>query len=114
MPWTSSMHNLIFLKDWSSSLLRSAKFSSRTRPFNCSEAILVPCVRETSVLPHCRWLNTLGALMSYHSFLRKGSLAFFLLPFLPPLVRRLFLPTAMVPRRGRPSTFRARRLFLPT
>merc|ERR1719193_1536285 len=90
------MQSLIFLEDWSSSLLRSAKFNSNTRPFNCSEAIFVPCVRETNVFPHCRWVNTLGALMSYHSFFKKGSLAFFLLPFLPPLVRRLFLPTAMV------------------
>merc|ERR1719237_706836 len=89
------MHNFTFFEAWSSSLFRSARLSSRTRPFSCSDAILVPWVLETKVFPHWRWLNTLGALMSYHSFFRNGSLAFFLLPFLPPLVRRLFLPTAM-------------------
>merc|ERR1719454_648305 len=38
--------------------------------------------------------------MSYHSFLRKGSPAFFLPPFFPPLVRRLFLPTAIAAALG--------------
>ena len=33
--------------------------------------------------------------MSYHSFLKNGSPAFFFPPFLPPLVKRLFFPTAM-------------------
>merc|ERR1719356_1307572 len=94
-PWTSSMHNLIFLYDWSSSWLRSARFNARTRPLSSSVAILVPCVRLTRVLPQLRTEKTLGALMSYHSFLRKGSPVFFLPPFLPPLVRRLFLPTAI-------------------
>merc|ERR1719167_595832 len=94
------MHSLTFFEAWSSSLFKSARFSSRTRPFNCSEAILVPCVRETNVFPHWRVAKTLGALMSYHSFFKNGSLAFFLLPFLPPLVRRLFLPTAMATKRG--------------
>jgi hypothetical protein len=46
-------------------------------------------------LPTCLTVNMEGALMSYHSFLRKGSTAFFLPPFLP-LEMRLFLPTAMV------------------
>merc|ERR1740121_1402623 len=99
LPCTSSMQSLTFLYDWSSSLFKSAKFNSRTRPFSCSEAILVPWVLVTSVFPHWRVLNTLGALMSYHSFFRKGSPAFFLPPFLPPLVSRLFLPTAIAPQR---------------
>merc|ERR1719424_1738028 len=94
-PCTSSMQSFTFLDDWSSSMLRSAKFISKTRPFISSEAILVPWVREISVLPQLRTLKTLGALMSYHSFLRKTSPVFFLPPFLPPFVRRLFLPTAM-------------------
>merc|ERR1719491_1278003 len=95
MPCTSSMHNFTFLYDWSSSLFKSAKFSSKTRPLSESDAILVPEVLVTRVLPHWRTLKTLGALMSYHSFFRKGSPAFFLPPFLPPFVNRLFLPTAI-------------------
>merc|ERR1719235_581414 len=94
-PWTSSIQSLIFLYAWSSSLFRSARFTSSTRPFSSSVAIFVPCVLVTRVFPHCLTLNTLGALMSYHSFLRKGSPAFFLPPFFPPLVSRLFLPTAI-------------------
>merc|ERR1712137_754062 len=49
----------------------------------------------TNVLPQLRTEKTLGALMSYHSFFKKTSPAFFLLPFLPPLVNRLFFPTAI-------------------
>ena len=56
---------------------------------------MVPAERVTRVLPTCLTVNMEGALMSYHSFLRNGSTAFFLLPFLP-LEMRLFLPTAMV------------------
>merc|ERR1719401_1156224 len=91
------MQSLIFLNERSSSLFKSARFNSKTRPFNSSVAILVPCVRETSVLPQLRWLKTLGALRSYHSFFRKGSPVFFLPPFFPPFVSRLFLPTAIAP-----------------
>merc|ERR1719420_2875763 len=90
-PCTSSIQRRIFLYAWSSSLLRSARLSSRTRPLRPSEAILVPCVFDTRVLPQLRTLNMLGALMSYHSFLRKGSPVFFFEPFFPPFVRRLFL-----------------------
>merc|ERR1740123_1965388 len=89
------MQSLIFLNAWSSSLLRSARFTSRTRPFSDTLAIFVPCVLVQSVFPQFRTPNMLGALMSYHSFLRKGSPAFFLPPFFPPFVRRLFLPTAI-------------------
>merc|ERR1719216_392027 len=92
------MQSLIFLNAWSSSLLRSARFTSRTRPFSCSLAILVQ-----SVFPQLRIENMLGALMSYHSFLRKGSPAFFLPPFFPPFVRRLFLPTAIATRVSEPQ-----------
>ena len=46
-------------------------------------------------MPTCLTVNMEGALTSYHSFLRKGSTAFFLPPFFP-LDMRLFLPTAMV------------------
>merc|ERR1719229_975732 len=88
------MHSLIFLKDWSS-LLRSARLTSSTLPFSCSEAIFVPCVFEQSVFPQLRIEKVLGALMSYHSFFRKGSPAFFLPPFLPPFVSLLFFPTAI-------------------
>merc|ERR1719401_1644402 len=90
------MQSFTFLYDWSSSLFRSARFSSNTRPLSSSDAIFWPCVLEHNVLPQLRVLKKLGALMSYHSFLRNGSPAFFLPPFLPPpLVKRLFLPTAM-------------------
>lgn len=34
---------------------------------------LVPCVLVTRVLPQLRTLNIVGALMSYQSFLAKGS-----------------------------------------
>ncbi|TMW47733.1 hypothetical protein DOY81_007189, partial [Sarcophaga bullata] len=36
-----------------------------------------------------------GALTSYQSLREKGSTTFFLPPFLPPLERPLFLPTAI-------------------
>ena len=42
----------------------------------------MPCVRVTKVLPQFRTENMDGALISYHSFLRNGSTAFFLPPFL--------------------------------
>merc|ERR1719401_684526 len=90
------MQSFTFLYDWSSSLFKSARFSSNTRPLSSSVAIFVPCVRETNVLPQLRTPKKLGAFTSYHSFLKNGSPAFFLPPFLPPpLVKRLFLPTAM-------------------
>merc|ERR1719183_1576775 len=96
-PWTSSMHNLTFLKAWSSSLFKSARLTSKTRPFNSSVAIFVPVVRVTRVLPQLRVRKGVGALMSYHSFFRKMSPCFFLPPLLPPpLLSFLFLPTAMV------------------
>jgi hypothetical protein len=44
---------------------------------------LVPWVLVTRVLPTLRTLKALGALMSYQSFLLKGSTIFFLPPFLP-------------------------------
>merc|ERR1719230_1478085 len=94
-PWTSSTQRRIFLKPWPASSFRSARLNSHTRPFRESEAIFVPDDLVTSVLPAERTLNIDGALMSYHSFLRKGSTIFFFAPFLP-FVRRLFLPTAIV------------------
>merc|ERR1719456_1770044 len=94
------MQSLIFLYDWSSSAFRSARFNDTTRPFSSSVAIFVPCVRLTRVLPQLRTEKTLGALMSYHSFLRKGSPVFFFPPFLPPFVSRLFLPTAIATTKG--------------
>ena len=51
---------------------------------------LVPFVRVMRVLPQLRLRNMLGALISYHSLRVKGSMIFFLDPFLP-FVRRLFL-----------------------
>ena len=36
--------------------------------------VLVPVVRVTGVLPQLRTLKLAGALMSYHSFFRKGSI----------------------------------------
>merc|ERR1719327_1381788 len=94
-PCTSSTQSLIFLDDWSSSICKSARLNSKTLPFISSEAIFVPCVLEIRVLPQLRTLKADGALMSYHSFFRKGSPAFFFPPFLPPFVKRLFLPTAI-------------------
>ena len=51
--------------------------------------------------------------MSYHSFLKNGSPAFFFPPFLPPLVKRLFFPTAMTRKlatRGNSMNFEPRSL----
>jgi hypothetical protein len=44
-----------------------------TRPLRPSEAILMPVVRVTSVLPTLRLENMVGAFTSYQSFLEKGS-----------------------------------------
>ena len=63
-------------------MFKSHSEISKTRPLSASDAIFVPCVLVTSVLPQFRTENMLGALISYHSFLRKGSTAFFLPPFL--------------------------------
>jgi len=52
-------------------------------------------VSWTLVLPMLRTLNTDGALMSYQSFLEKGSTVFFFPPFFPFEIL-LFFPTAMV------------------
>jgi hypothetical protein len=62
-----------------------------TRPRSPSLAILVPAVLVMMVLPHSLTLKMEGARSLYHSFLEKGSTAFFLPPFLD-LVRRLFFP----------------------
>merc|ERR1719354_1143777 len=94
LPWTSSQMSLNFLKVVSS-WWRSAWLHSKTRPLRPSEAILVPTVLETKVFPTWRQLNVLGALTSYQSFLVKGSIIFFLPPFLP-LASLLFFPTAII------------------
>merc|ERR1719342_232233 len=97
LPWISSMRSLNFLWDLSASFSpwRSAREHSKTRPFRPSEAILVPCVLLTKVLPTRRFVKMDGALISYQSFLVKGSIIFFLTPFLPPILRPLFFPTAI-------------------
>merc|ERR1719369_875397 len=97
-PWTSSQISLNFLKDLSASFsfCRSARDTSYTRPFSPSEAILVPWVLFTKVLPTWRTLKREGALISYQSFLVKGSTTFFLAPFFPPIFSPLFLPTAIL------------------
>merc|ERR1719445_3001349 len=84
LPWTSSHTSLNFLNDLSASFsfCRSARETSETRPLRPSEAILVPAVLFTKVLPTWRTLKREGALMSYQSFLVKGSTTFFLAPFL--------------------------------
>ena len=86
-------------------------FSVRSSP------LLAPVVRLTSVRPMLRVSKLAGALTSYQSFFENGSAlkrrrsmmmkfgltrrcfsstyTFFLPPFLPPLVKRLFLPMAM-------------------
>jgi hypothetical protein len=99
-PCTSSQHSLIFLNVWSSSLFRSARLTSKTRPLSPSEAIFVPWVRVMRVLPHVRAANMFGAFTAYHSFLRKGSTAFFLPPFFD-FVNRLFLPAEAKIKRKR-------------
>lgn len=88
-PCTSSAMSLNLRKDLSASpsFCKSAKETSNTRPFKPSEAIFVPCVRFTNVLPTCRLVNIDGALMSYQSLRVNGSTIFFLLPFLPPLAK---------------------------
>merc|ERR1719175_516735 len=89
---------LNFLKDLSASFsfCKSARETSYTRPFSPSEAILVPWVLFTNVLPTWRTLKREGALISYQSFLVKGSTTFFLAPFFPPIFSPLFLPTAIL------------------
>ena len=52
---------------------RAPRTVSETRPLRASEAILVPVVRVTGVLPQARTVKLDGALMSYHSFFVKGS-----------------------------------------
>merc|ERR1712147_456093 len=94
-PCTSSTRRRILRKESSSLLLRSPRETSNTRPLRPSDAILVPAVLVTRVLPTLVLVKRAGALTSYQSFFVKGSIAFFLLPFLP-LVRRLFFPTAIL------------------
>lgn len=85
------MHNLIFRYDSASFLLRSPRLISNTRPFNPSDAILIPCVFVIRVRPASLTANILGAISLYHSFFKKGSTAFLRLPFLL-FVSRLFFP----------------------
>merc|ERR1711865_295841 len=82
LPWTSSTRRRILRKASSSLLLRSPRETSNTRPLSPSEAILVPAVLVTRVLPTAVLVKRAGAFTSYQSFL--------------PLVRRLFLPTAIL------------------
>merc|ERR1711967_149821 len=103
-PCTSSTRRRILRKESSSLLLRSPRETSNTRPFSPSDAILVPAVLVTRVLPMMELVNRAGAFTSYQSFLVNGSTAFFLLPFLP-LVRRLFLPTAIARRMPSQASF---------
>merc|ERR1719163_2018149 len=76
-PCTSSHLRRILRYAWSSSLFRSPSEISKTRPLRPSEAIFVPCVRVTIVLPQLRTENMEGALRSYQSFFWNGSIAFF-------------------------------------
>merc|ERR1719326_1523979 len=101
MPWKSVRQ----LRPWSSSWFRSARFISSTRPLSESLEIFVPCVLDARVLPQERTVNMDGALMSYHSFFKKGSPTFFLPPFLL-FVSRLFLPTAMTKQYARETRTR--------
>lgn len=88
-PCTSSATSLNLRNERSASLsfCKSANETSNTRPLSPSEAILVPCVRFTSVLPTWRVANIDGALISYQSLRVNGSMIFFLVPFLPPLAK---------------------------
>jgi len=61
------------------------------RPLSPSEAIFCPCVFVMMVLPHSFVEKIEGAISLYHSFLRKGSTAFFFPPFFD-FVSRLFFP----------------------
>lgn len=98
VPWTSSQTNLNLRNERSASFsfCKSANETSYTRCFKPSDAIFVPCVRLTNVFPTWRWANIFGALISYQSLRENGSITFFLEPFLPPLLRPLFFPTAML------------------
>merc|ERR1719502_2172344 len=93
-PWISWISSLILRYACSSSLFRSARFASSTRPLRPSEESFIPVDFVTRVLPAWRTLNIIGVFTSYHSLRVNGSTAFFFAPFLP-LVRRLFLPTAI-------------------
>jgi len=81
--------------NYSDESLRSANDVSTTLPFIYSEAIFVPVVLVTRVLPKDFELNGTGDLKSYHSFLESGSIVFFLPPFFPPLFNLGFLPYAI-------------------
>merc|ERR1719352_2138523 len=100
-PWISWISSLILRYACSSSLFRSARFASRTRPLSPSLESFMPWDLVTSVLPALRTANCIGVLTSYHSLRVNGSTTFFFAPFLP-FVRRLFLPTAIAGgKRGR-------------
>lgn len=90
-PCTSSMHSLILRYAKASFLFKSAKLISKTRPFNPSDAIFVPCVFVMRVRPQSLTAKMDGAVSLYHSFFKKGSTAFLRLPFLL-FVSLLFLP----------------------
>lgn len=85
LPWISSMRSFILRNDCSSSLLRSARDTSMTRPLRESLAfsrciiwvgrdkknnqdVLNPTERLTSVFPTFRTSNIEGAFMSYQSY----------------------------------------------
>lgn len=85
------MHSLILRYAKASFLFKSAKLISKTRPFNPSDAIFVPCVFVMRVRPQSLTAKMDGAVSLYHSFFKKGSTAFLRLPFLL-FVSLLFLP----------------------
>src|ERR1700743_2130834 len=73
LPWTSSTRSLTLRKEYSSFLFKSARETSRTRPFKASLAFFMPWVGLTRVLPTLRTSKVEGALISYQSLRVKGS-----------------------------------------
>jgi len=69
------MMSLIFLQAFGDSKLsfKSARVDSTILPLTYSEAIFVPVVLVTHVLPKLLAEKGTGALKSYHSFLESGS-----------------------------------------
>src|ERR1700733_12711873 len=57
LPWTSSTRSLIFRKAWSSSFWRSARETSKMRPFRASLAFFRPVVRFTKVFPTLKYTS---------------------------------------------------------
>lgn len=78
-----------------------SKAHFKPQPWRPSDAILAPQILVISVFPLFLIMNIVCAFTPYQSVLENGSTTFFLASFLPPLVRCLFLPAAMMLQRAK-------------